>query len=64
MIVSPRFIWGRTYFERKKNGWIFVSKVLIHCSLYCVKTSSLEGEGERHTRSVQQWYFASFGNRG
>jgi hypothetical protein len=31
--VSPRDICGRVYLERKKKGWIFVSKVLIHCSL-------------------------------
>lgn len=33
MIVAPRFMCGRAYFERKKKGWMFVLKVWSHWSL-------------------------------
>jgi hypothetical protein len=33
MIVSPCFMCGRVYLERKKKGWMLVLNVCSHCSL-------------------------------
>ena len=50
MIVSPGWRCGIVYLERKKKGWMFVAKVLSHCSLVPVNHSYPPERGQRRGR--------------